>query len=356
MSSFSRRAVLTGGAAATASLLVPVTTRPACAALNGETEYQITDWIMIVPSGQVTLGLSQPEVGQGSYTALPQILADELDADWQRVEVRFVTGKPAYRIAFRQEAPAQKEGASMSTTALYQRLRVAGAAARDVLIRAAAQKWRIGRSQCRTENGFVVNRRGEKLSYGELAATAARLSLPTAPQLKDSRQFRLIGKSVSRLDTPSKCNGSAVFGIDVVVPGMLNAAIKTAPSFSGEIVAVRNEADVLKMPGMRAVVKLPAAVIGDEEAGSQHPRLPSSPRSNAVCVVADYFWQARRAIDSLDVVFDDGPHGDLSTAKIEAALEAALNAERAVVALNRGRPREILQERAAEVIEDYLRR
>ena len=127
----------------------------------------------------------------------------------------------------------------MSTTALYQRLRVAGAAARDVLIRAAAQKWRIGRSQCRTENGFVVNRRGEKLSYGELAATAARLSLPTAPQLKDSRQFRLIGKSVSRLDTPSKCNGSAVFGIDVVVPGMLNAAIKTAPSFSGEIVAVR---------------------------------------------------------------------------------------------------------------------
>ena len=160
MSSFSRRAVLTGGAAATASLLVPVTTRPACAALNGETEYQITDWIMIVPSGQVTLGLSQPEVGQGSYTALPQILADELDADWQRVEVRFVTGKPAYRIAFRQEAPAQKEGASMSTTALYQRLRVAGAAARDVLIRAAAQKWRIGRSQCRTENGFVVNDSG----------------------------------------------------------------------------------------------------------------------------------------------------------------------------------------------------
>src|SRR5437588_5771821 len=215
MSSFSRRAVLTGGAAAHASLLVPITLGPARAAVKGETEYEITDWIMIAPSGQVTLGLSQPEVGQGSYTALPQILAEELDADWQRVEIRFVTGKPAYRIAFRQEAPVQKEGASMSTTALYQRLRMAGAAARDVLIRAAAQKWRIGRSQCRTENGFVVNRRGEKLSYGELAATAAGLSLPAAPQLKDRSRFRLIGKPVPRLDTRAKCNGSAVFGIDV---------------------------------------------------------------------------------------------------------------------------------------------
>jgi isoquinoline 1-oxidoreductase subunit beta len=351
MSALSRRAVLTGGAAATASLLVPITVAPARAATTDETEYEITDWIMIAPSGQVTLGLSQPEVGQGSYTALPQILAEELDAEWQRVGIRFATGKPAYRIAFRQEPPVQKEGASMSTTALYQRLRIAGAAARDVLIRAAAQRWRIARSQCRTENGFVINARGAKLSYGELAADAAKLPLPRAPQLKDSRRFRLIGKPVARLDTPPKCNGSAVFGIDVVVPGMLNAAIKTARSFSGEVVAIKNEADILKMPGVHAVVKLPTAVIGNEYAGAQHPRLPSSPRTNAVCVVADYFWQAQRAIESLDVEFNGGPHGDLSTAQIDAALEAALNAERGVTALIRGRPRKILQERAGSVIE-----
>ena len=306
---------------------------------------------MIAPGGQVTLGLSQPEVGQGSYTALPQILAEELDADWHRVEIRFVTGRPAYRIAFRQEPPVQKEGASMSTTAFYHRLRVAGAATREVLIRAAAQRWRIAQSQCRTENGLVLNRRGEKLAYGELAADAARLPLPAAPQLKDSRRFRLIGKPVARLDTPAKCNGSAVFGIDVVVPGMLNAAIKTARSFTGEVVAIKNEADILKMPGVHAVVKLPAAIVGNEEAGSQHPRLPSSQRYNAVCVVADYFWQAKRAIDSLDLAFDAGPHGDLSTAQIDAALEAALNAEHGVAALVRGRPREILKERAASVIE-----
>ena len=121
MSPVSRRCVLTGAALTAASLIVPIGGRAA------ESEYEITDWIAIAPSGEVTLGLSQPEVGQGSYTALPQILADELDADWQRVKVRFVTGKAAYKIAFRQEPPAQKEGASMSTTALFGRLRIAGA-------------------------------------------------------------------------------------------------------------------------------------------------------------------------------------------------------------------------------------
>jgi isoquinoline 1-oxidoreductase beta subunit len=347
MSPVSRRFVLTGAALTTASLLVPIAVRGGRAADS----YEITDWIVIAPSGEVTLGLSQPEVGQGSYTALPQILADELDADWERVKVRFVTGKAAYKIAFRQEPPAQKEGASMSTTALYERLRAAGAAARDVLIRAAAQTWNVDVAQCRTENGFVINARGEKLSYGQLAAAAAKLPLNPTPPLKERSRFQLIGKPVPRLDTPAKCNGSATFGIDVVVPGMLNAAIKTARSFSGQVTAIKNEADILKMPGVRAVVQLAALAIANEDAGAQHPRLPNAPRHNAVCVVADQFWQAQRALEALDVVFDGGTAGDLSTAKIDAMLDAALNAEHGVTALVRGQPREILQERAAAVIE-----
>ena len=209
MSQMSRRFVLAGTALATASLLVPISTRPARVQRSDDADYEITDWIMIAANGQVTLGLSQPEVGQGSYTALPQILAEELDADWQRVKVRFVTGREAYKIAFRQEAPAQKEGASMSTTALYQRLRIAGAAARDVLVRAAAQRWNIAASACRTENGVVINSRGERLAYGQVAAAAAKLPLSAAPVLKDRSRFRLIGKPVARLDTPAKCNGSA---------------------------------------------------------------------------------------------------------------------------------------------------
>jgi isoquinoline 1-oxidoreductase beta subunit len=207
--------------------------------------------------------LSQPEVGQGSYTALPQILADELDADWTRVKIQFVTGRAAYKIAFRQEPPAQKEGASMSTTALYARLRTAGAAVRDVLVRAAAERWNVDAAQCRTEKSFVINARAEKLAYGELAAAAAKLPLSTSPRLKDKSQFQLIGKPVARLDTPAKRNGSAVFGIDVAVPGMLNAAIKTARSFTGEVIAIKNEADIRKMPGVHAVVKLAALAIAN---------------------------------------------------------------------------------------------
>jgi isoquinoline 1-oxidoreductase subunit beta len=338
MSLVSRRFVLTGAALTTASLLVPIAVRGSRAADS----YEITDWIVIAPSGDVTLGLSQPEVGQGSYTALPQILADELDADWERVTVRFVTGRPAYKIAFRQEPPAQKEGASMSTTALYQRLRIAGGAARDVLIRAAAQTWNVDAAQCRTENGFVINARGEKLSYGQLAASAAKLPLSATPPLKERSRFQLIGKPVPRLDTPAKCNGSATFGIDVVVPGMLNAAIKTARSFSGQVTAIKNEADILKMPGVRAVVQLAALAIANEDAGAQHPQLPNGPRHNAVCVVADHFWQAQRALEALDVVFDGGTAGDLSTAKIDAMLDAALNGD------NRKRS---CKSRAAAVIE-----
>jgi len=330
----------------TASLIVPIRMRESRAA-----ETEITDWIAIAANGEVTLALSQPEVGQGSYTALPQILADELDADWQRVRIRFATGKAAYKIAFRQEPPAQKEGASMSTTALYERLRTAGAAARDALTRAAAQTWNVDIAQCRTERGFVINARGDKLSYGELAVVAARLPLNAAPRLKDSSRFQLIGKPLARLDTPAKCNGSAIFGIDVVVPGMLNAAIKTAPSFSGELTAIKNEADILKMAGVRAVVKIAALAIANEDAGTQHPQVPHLPRHNAVCVVADQFWQAKRALDALDVTFDARAAGDLSTAKIDAMLAAALDAEHGVTALVRGQPGEILKRRAAIVIE-----
>jgi isoquinoline 1-oxidoreductase subunit beta len=345
MPSVSRRFVLIGAPVATASLCIPIASRLTRAATRRDpAAVEITDWIVIAPTGEVTLGLSQPEVGQGSYTALPQILADELDADWSRVKIRFVTGRPAYKIAFRQEPPAQKEGASMSTTALYQRLRTAGAAARDVLVRAAARTWRIDAAECRTEKGFVVNRRGDKVSYGELAADAAKLPLSKAPPLKARDRFRLIGKPVARLDTPAKCNGSAVYGIDVVVPGMLAAAIKTAPSFTGQVVAIRNEVDILKMAGVHAVVKLPASIAEDAS-----PR--TSPRDNAVCVVADYFWQAKRAIDALDVTFDGGERGDLSTAKIDAMLDAALDSEQAVVAVEQGDPRQILKRAASSVIE-----
>src|SRR5439155_14721329 len=195
--------------------------------------------------------------------------------------------------------------------------------------------------------GFVINARGESLSYGELAA-AANLPLNADPPLKDSSAFRLIGKPLARLDTPAKCDGSAIFGMDVAVPGMLNAAIKTARSVTGELTAIKNETDILKMAGVRAVVKIAALAIANEDAGTQHPQLHIC---RAVCVVADQFWQAKRALDALEVTFEGGAAGDLSTASIDAMLAGALDADHGVSALVRGQPREILERRSAAVIE-----
>ena len=346
----SRRSFLIGATLTTADLLVPIRIVPTSAdpAAGGAA---ITDWIRIARNGEITLGLSQPEVGQGSYTVLPAILAEELDADWSQITVAFVTGKDAYKIAFNHEAPVQKEGASMSTTVLYPRLRQAGAAARDVLVRAAAQRWGVGREECRTEKSHVINARGERLSYGELAAAAAELALDPDPPLKDPARFTLIGKPTARLDTPTKCDGRAIFGIDVAVPGMLNGAIRMAPAFTGSVVAIRNEAEVARMPGVRAIVKIPAVAFANEDAGSQHPKIKQLPRAEAVCVVADHFWQERRALEVLDVEFDRGEFGDLSSAKINGAIATGFAAERGVPALLRGNPQAILQQAPASVIE-----
>jgi isoquinoline 1-oxidoreductase subunit beta len=351
-SSPSRRVFLVGATLTATGLLVPIRIVLSNAAEeNSAASISITDWIMVAPTGKVTLGLSQPEVGQGSYTVLPAILAEELDADWQRVGVAFVTGKDAYKISFNGEAPTQKEGASMSTTVLYGRLRQAGAAARDVLIRAAAQRWGVAREECRSEKSYVINARGERLSYGELAAAATGLTLDPDPPLKDPTRFQLVGKPLARLDTPAKCDGSAMFGIDVMVPGMLNAAIRMSPSFSGAVVAIRNEAEVSSMPGVKAIVMTPAVAVANEEPGSQDAKLTYLSRANAVCVIADHFWQAKRAIAALDVEFDRGEFGDLTTAKIDAALVAGFAATSGVPALLRGDPQTLLQQAGASVIE-----
>ena len=220
-----------------------------------------------------------------------------------------------------------------------------------MLIRAAAGHWKVTAEQCRADKGSVVGPQGQRLSYGALAGAAAKLPLAASPPLKQRSDFALIGKPLPRLDTVAKCTGTAVFGIDVVVPGMLYGAIQSAPSFTGALTAIRNEAEILKLPGVHAIVRLPAVHVANEEPGSQHPGTAQSPRHNAVCVVADRFWQAKRAADALDLVFDPGAGGDLSTAKIDGLLQAAMMAHKAVTAVETGRPREILQERAESIIE-----
>ncbi|MWL91120.1 molybdopterin cofactor-binding domain-containing protein [Cupriavidus sp. SW-Y-13] len=330
----SRRGFLKGSAALAGALCIPLPVlasgRTVDSGPHGTNE--ITDWIWIEPNGKITLGLSQCECGQGVYTGMPQILADELDADWENITVIFVTGRDAYRTGAAYEEPQQFVGASMSATLFYQRLRIAGAQAREVLTIAAAKQLHVRPGQCYTEKGRVFHgATGRSIGYGELAEAAAKLPLNPTPRLKAEADHKLIGKNLLRLDTPAKVDGSAEFGIDVRVPGMLYGALKMPPTVTGKVTGIRN-ADVVKaMPGVQAVVQAPDAAI----------------------VVATSYWLAKKGADALELEVDPGASRDLDSDKIMAARVAALGAPEAVVATTLGEPDAVLAAGGKRVEADY---
>jgi isoquinoline 1-oxidoreductase beta subunit len=313
----SRRGFLKGVAVSAASLLVPLSVIRRADAADG-TLYEITDWIRLDPSGRTIIGLSQCEVGQGVYTGLPQIVADELDADWSSVSVEFVTGRDAYRIAAANEDLQQFVGASMSVTQFHARLRIAGAQAREALVQAAASRFKVRFTQCEAKQGKVIHTpTGRSVSYGELAEEASKIALNPNPRLKAPSERSLIGRNLKRLDTPAKVDGSAIFGIDVRVPDMLVGAVRMATTQTGKVVAVKNEAEILSRPGVKAVVTAPF-----------WPR----PTHNTVIVVAESYWIAKQAADSLVIEFDEGAAAGLNSAKIMAERLAALDSDKAIVA------------------------
>ncbi len=283
----SRRNFLKGIALTAGSLLVPISL-----VRGADASYEITDWIRLDPNGRTIIGVSQCEVGQGTFTGLPQVVADELDADWSTVSVEFVTGRDAYRITAANEESQQFVGASMSVTQFTQRLRIAGAQAREALIQAAAERFKTRFTLCETKLGRVYHApTGRSFSYGELAQAASKLPLNPDPRLKAPSERTLMGKNLRRLDTPAKVDGSAIFGIDVRVPDMLFGALRMAPTQTGKVIAIKNEAEIRARPGVKAVVKA-----------------PFWPRNllNAVIVVADSYWIAKTAADALVIEFDEG--------------------------------------------------
>ncbi len=187
LTSPARRGFLKGSAVLAGALCIPLPVLASRTVDSGpHGTHEITDWIWIEPNGKITLGLSQCECGQGVYTGMPQVLADELDADWQNITVTFVTGRDAYRTGAAYEEPQQFVGASMSATLFYQRLRIAGAQAREVLMLAAATRLQVRPGQCHTDKGRVYHGgTGRSLSYGELAEEAAKLPLNPTPRLKN---------------------------------------------------------------------------------------------------------------------------------------------------------------------------
>jgi isoquinoline 1-oxidoreductase subunit beta len=247
-------------------------------------------FVRIGTDDTVTVIVNHSEMGQGPYTSLPMLVAEELDADWSKVRVEAAPVDPVYNHTL---WGMQATGGSTSTWTEWERLRQAGAMAKAMLIAAAAETWQVEPSSCRTEKSQVIHAAsGRRLSFGQLAEKAAGLTPPQKAEVKDPKDFKLIGKPTRRLDTPDKTNGKAVYGLDVQVPGMLVAVIARSPVYGGKVKSF--EAEKTKaVPGVRHVVEI----------------------SRGVAVVADSFWAAKRGRDALSIDWDEGPNADLDSQK-----------------------------------------
>ena len=252
-------------------------------------------WIHIDDHGKVTLVVAKSEMGQGVFTALPAILAEELEVDLKDVTVRQA---PADRARYGD----QSTGGSTSVRDGWLPLRKAGAAAREMLIAAAAQRWNVDASQCVARSGSVLySASGKKAGYGELVNSAAAIAAPAEPKLKDPKDFRLLGKRFARVDTPAKTDGSAVFGMDVRIPGMLYACVARSPVPGGKVKSFNAE-KARAMTGVRNVVAI----------------------DTGVAAVADSTWLAMKACEALEIVWDEGPGGQLDSKAVMGAYRAKL--------------------------------
>jgi len=309
-----RRDFLRVGAAAGGGLLISLylpefakagtdagVSQPGMAALaEGElSTFAPNAFLRIGTDDRVTLIIGQSEMGQGILTSLPMLLAEELEVDFSTVH--FEQG-PADKAFFNPNFGGQITGGSASVKTFYQPLRKAGATAREMLIEAAAQTWNVPAKDCKAERGSVIHVASSKrLRYGELVEKAAKLTPPANAPLKDPKDFRLIGKATHRLDTPGKVNGSAVFGIDVKVSGMLTATVLRCPVFGGKVASF-DDSKAKAVSGVRRIVQI----------------------DSGVAVVADNFWAAKKGRDVLEVKWDEGPRANQTSEEITRMFASAV--------------------------------
>jgi isoquinoline 1-oxidoreductase beta subunit len=264
----------------------------------GGDRFSPNSWIHLAPDDSVTLMLASSEMGQGSMTAIPMLLAEELEADWSKVKVAPAPVHPDFNNPLTNQ---QLTGGSTAVRGYWEPLRRVGAQTRELLVAAAAKTWGVAAGDCRARNSEVLHTpSGRRLRYGALLGTAAKLAPPANAPLKDPKDFRLIGKTVARLDSPDKVNGRAVFGCDVRVPGMRTAVVARCPVFGGKPRRY-DAAAALAVPGVRQVVAI----------------------SSGVAVVADNFRAAERGRAALAMQWDFGPNAGLDSATITARLRAA---------------------------------
>ena len=265
---------------------------------------EIGVWVVIRPDDTTVIRIARSEMGQGTITGLAQLVAEELECDWSKVSVEYPT--PGQSVARKRAWGAFSTGGSRGIRESHEYVRQGGAAARTMLIQAAANEWKVPASECSASNSVVTHgSSGRKLSYGKLAEAAAKLPVPEKLALKDPKDWKIAGKPVPRLDTADKVVGKMEYGIDVKLPGMLNASIKQCPVFGGKVKSY-DAAKIEKMPGVKKVVQ-----VGD----------------NAVAVVATTFWQAKTALDALPIVWDTMGNEKHNSASIAKFLETGLDAD-----------------------------
>jgi isoquinoline 1-oxidoreductase beta subunit len=266
---------------------------------------EVNAWVVIKPDNSTVIRIARSEMGQGTLTGLAQLVAEELECDWSKVGVERIT--PGQNLARKRVWGEMSTGGSRGIRTSHDYVRRGGAAARLMLVQAAADKWGVPAAQLTTANGVIMHGPTKRMTtYGSVAPAAARLAPPDpkAIRLKDPRAWRIAGQPLKRLDTADKLNGSKVYSIDFKLPGMLLAAVKQCPVFTGKL-ASYDESKVLAMPGVKRVIKV---------------------NDSTVAVVADTWWRANTALEALPIVWDEGPAAQQSSETIAVRLKEGLEA------------------------------
>src|SRR6266571_5504985 len=304
----SRRKFIVGSAAAGGGLALGFNlpfTGTAEAATAAKAGSEINAWVVVRPDDTCVIRIARSEMGQGTETGLAQLVAEELECDWKKVVAEWVT--PGQNLARKRIWGDMATGGSRGIRGSQDYVRRGGAAARVMLLQAAADQWKVPVGELSVENGVITHGpSGRKITYGKVAAAAAKLTPPDPKsiKLKDPKDWKIAGKPIKRLDTAMKLNGSLVYAIDLKLPGMLNAAVKACPVFGGKLVSY-DEAKISGMPGVRRVVKV---------------------HDNAVAVVADTWWHAKSALEAMPIAWNDGSGALQSSATIAERLREGLTA------------------------------
>jgi isoquinoline 1-oxidoreductase subunit beta len=315
MPSMNRRAFVIGSAALgtgfALGLDIPFGGPAVVRAADGSPE--VNCWVVIRPDDTVVIRIARSEMGQGSLTGLAQLVAEELECDWSKVTTEFPT--PGQSVARKRVWGDFSTGGSRGIRSSQDYVRKGGAAARMMLIQAAANDWKVPVAECSAANSVITHTpSGRKTTYGKVVEAAAQLTPPTDVKLKDPKDWKIVGKGVKRLDTTDKTTGKTIYGIDVKLPGMLNAAIKDCPVTGGKLKSY-DEAKIANLKGVKKVVR-----VGD----------------SAVAVVADTWWHAKTALEALPIVWDEGENAKVSSASIAKWLAEGLDSGPAFVGNKNG--------------------